>query len=50
MGVRLSGPVREGVARTLVNRDFTLFGVDGGEPGVTRLALARPGLKERRMA
>jgi hypothetical protein len=50
VGVRLSGPVQEGVARTLVNRDFTLFGVGGVELGVTRLALARPGLQERRMA
>ena len=44
MGVRLSGPVREGVARTLVNRDFTLFGVDGGELGrhPSRARAARP--------
>lgn len=41
VGMRLSGPVHEGVARTLVNRGFRLYAVDGGEIGVVRLALAR---------
>jgi pyruvate,orthophosphate dikinase len=41
VGMRLSGPVREGVAHTLVDRGMRLFAVDAGEIGAARLALAR---------
>jgi pyruvate,orthophosphate dikinase len=41
VGMRLSGKVHEGVARTLIDRGMRLFAVDAGEIGAARLALAR---------
>jgi pyruvate,orthophosphate dikinase len=41
VGMRLSGPVHEGVAERLVDRGMWLFAVDAGEIGAARLALAR---------